>query len=149
MRSLVIAADYPWPKNSGSRLRLASTLQALRSCGDVDLFAIVSRTRQDFDPPPEGLGLSRVERCAIDDRPPSPMRFARSVARVTMPFEVPLHNRPVVSGAVRRFASGDYDVWWFFRVGAWVLAGRPDVVARRGGPRRPRGPEDPGPHLDS
>jgi len=128
MRTLVIAADYPWPQNSGSRIRLATTLQALRQCGDVDLFAIVSRSRQDFDPPPAELGLARVERCAIDDRPPSPGRFALSVARATMPFEVPLHNRPAVASAVRRFASGDYDLWWFFRVGAWVLAQRPDVA---------------------
>ena len=74
MRTLVIAGEYPWPENSGSRMRLATTLRALCQCGPTELVSIVPRGRRDFEPPEEGLDLARVGRITFDDRPPAGVR---------------------------------------------------------------------------
>ena len=127
MRTLVIAADYPWPQDSGSRLRLASTLRGLRACGETELFSIVPDHRTHLAPPPADAGVARVGHVTTDDAT-SPARFARSVARRGMPFEISVHNRPVVQGALSKFRTGHYDLVWCFRVRAWVLAGEPDFA---------------------
>jgi glycosyltransferase involved in cell wall biosynthesis len=130
VRTLVVAADYPWPVNSGSRLRLSATVEGLAAAGPTDLFAIVSDRRRDLDPPPDTLGPSRVEHIGVDDRP-SPAGWARALARRDMPFELPVHRRARVSAALAKFASGatdPYDLVWCFRVRAWVLAGEPALA---------------------
>jgi glycosyltransferase involved in cell wall biosynthesis len=137
LRTLVVATDYPWPGNSGSRLRLSATVHALRSCGDVDLFAAVSDTRTDFAPPPVGLDLGRVEHVAIDDRPPGATDYLRALGHRWLPFEIPRRARREVQHHLHRFTSGPgpgqvspapddpppYDLVWYFQVRAWVLAG--------------------------
>jgi glycosyltransferase involved in cell wall biosynthesis len=128
MRTLVVATEYPWPRNSGSRLRLATTLQALAGCGEVDLFSAVSLFRTDFDPPPPTLGLRRVERIAIDDRPPQPADYLRALAHPRAPFELPRRAGAVVRRALGQFSSGPYDLAWYFQVRAWVLAGAPPLA---------------------
>lgn len=128
MRSLVVAAEYPWPVNSGSRIRLSSTLRGLVSCGPTDLFSIVSDKREDFAPAPDTFGLERAEVLAIDDSAPSPAAIAGSLAFSRTPFELPMRARAKVEGALGRFAQGPYDLVWFFRVRAWVL-GRDRVSA--------------------
>jgi glycosyltransferase involved in cell wall biosynthesis len=127
MRTLVIAADYPWPQNSGSRLRLAGTLRGLRACGPVELFSIVPTHRSDLAAPPAAAGVARVGHVTIDDATSLP-RFVRSVARVGLPFEIPVHNRPAVRAALERFRTGHYELIWCFRVRAWVLAGEPEFA---------------------
>lgn len=122
VRTLLVAAEYPWPVNSGSRLRLLGTLRALQQCGPVDLLSIVSDQRRDFEPPPPEIGLERIERVAIDDRPPSSWRWAAALARRSVPYDLPVAPRTVVGPALRRFATGAYDCTWFFRVRAWTLA---------------------------
>ena len=123
MHTLVVATDYPWPRNSGSRLRLENTVTALAGLGPVDLFSAVSDTRTDFADPPAHLGLRRVEHIGIDDRPPRAGDTARALLRPDMPFELPLRARPVVSLALEAFRRGPYDLVWFFQMRAWVLAG--------------------------
>ena len=123
MRTLVVATEYPWPRNSGSRLRLSNTIEGLSRCGPVELFSAVSGARNDFDPPPKRPVLERVERIAIDDRPPSPRDIARRILQPSVPFELPLRGRGVMSSALRDFVTGSYDLVWFFQVRAWVLAG--------------------------
>ena len=125
MRTLVVATEYPWPRNSGSRLRLATTLAGLRVLGDVDLFSAVIETRTDFAPPPDELGLDRVERITIDDRPPAAGDYIRAIGRPWAPFELPLRNQAAVRRAVARFAFHSYDLVWYFQVRSWVLAGSP------------------------
>ena len=124
----MVATEYPWPRDSGSRMRMATTLQALRRCGPVELFTAVSATRRDFAPPPPDLGLDRVERIAIDDRPPGAGDVARFVARPSDPFEMALRARPTVRAALARFASGHYDLVWYFQAHAWVLSGPPRLA---------------------
>ncbi|HXQ59593.1 MAG TPA: hypothetical protein VN799_05825, partial [Acidimicrobiales bacterium] len=136
MRTLVVATEYPWPVNSGSRLRLATTLEALRACGPVDLFSVVAKSRVDFNPASRELGLERVERITIDDRPPGVADYVRALRLAWAPFELPLRNRPVVQRALRDFTSdadasqgqgGRYQLVWYFQVRAWVLAGGPSI----------------------
>ncbi len=125
-----MAAEYPWPVNSGSRIRLSSTLRGLRACGDVDMFSIVSNSRTDLADPPKDDAPDRWTLAAIDDAAPGPVRFAESLARVDLPFEIPWRSRPTITAALDRFASGPYDLVWFFQVRAWVLGGA--VPVRRG-----------------
>jgi hypothetical protein len=109
-------------------MRMATTLAALRRCGEVELFVAVSDTRADFaDPPPE-LGLARTERLAIDDRPPGPADYARFLVRPSDPFEMALRARAGVTDALGRFVSGRYDLVWFFQAHAWVLSGAPPLA---------------------
>jgi hypothetical protein len=119
MRTLVIAADHPWPTNSGSRIRLASTLKGLARLGEVELFSIVSANRTDFEAPPEGLGVTRVAKVAIADGQ-TPGGIAGSLVS-GMPFETPMQHRRKVREALASFATGSYDLVWCFRVRAWVL----------------------------
>jgi glycosyltransferase involved in cell wall biosynthesis len=137
MRTLVVATEYPWPRNSGSRLRLATTLQALRSCGTVDLFAVVSEARSDFADPPDELDLGRVRRVAIDDRPPRLGDYMRTLWRPAAPFELPRRARREVQRALLGFVSenapigrapGAYDLVWYFQVRAWVLGASPALA---------------------
>ncbi|HXW38713.1 MAG TPA: hypothetical protein VEJ44_03380, partial [Acidimicrobiales bacterium] len=127
MRTLVVAAEHPWPTNSGSRQRLAATLSGLGSRGPVDLFSVVSTARSDFDDPPAEAGVERVGRVAIDDSPRLG-GWVRAAPRPSMPFELPAGQRREVRRALGEFASGDYDLVWCFRVRAWVLAGQPDMA---------------------
>jgi glycosyltransferase involved in cell wall biosynthesis len=127
VRTLVVATEYPWPRNSGSRLRLGNTLEGLCACGPTELFSAVSESRIDFVDPPPSVPLERLERIAIDDHPPRPADVVRRLARTTMPFEMPLQARRTMSAALRRFVAGPYDLVWFFQGRAWVLSG--DVIA--------------------
>ena len=127
MRSLVVAADYPWPRNSGSRIRLSLTLEGLARCGPVDLFALVSANRRDLDPPPPSAAPERVEHVGIDDAATWRDRV-RALTRRDLPFELPAHETARVSGALARFVDGApaaYDLVWCFRVRAWLLGGEP------------------------
>jgi glycosyltransferase involved in cell wall biosynthesis len=133
VRTLVVATEYPWPRNSGSRMRLDNTLEALRACGPVDLFSVVSKTRVDFAPPPPELGLGRVQHLAIDDRPPGAGDLLRGLRRPWAPFELPMRDRRIVRRELARFASapsgtddpGPYNLVWYFQVRSWVLGGMP------------------------
>jgi glycosyltransferase involved in cell wall biosynthesis len=109
---------------------MASTLRGLRACGEVDMFSIVSNSRTDLAAPPKGDAPDRWTVAAIDDAAPGAVRFAESLARVDLPFEIPWRNQSAITTALDRFVSGPYDLVWFFRVRAWVL-GRA-VSVRRG-----------------
>ncbi len=125
MRTLVIAGDYPWPEDRGPRLRLSMVLRGLRRCGPVELFSVVSRFRTDLDQPDPSLGLDRVSWVGFDNRPPSGVRLAPSLPRPRMPLGLPWQDGPTVRRALARFASGRYDLVWFFGARPWVLAGEP------------------------
>src|ERR1700679_4296614 len=100
MRTLVVATEFPWPLNSGSRLRLANTVEALSLCGPTELFSAVSEGRSDFAAPPANLALERFERLAIDDPPPGTRDASACLTEPTIPFEMPVRARALVSSAV-------------------------------------------------
>jgi glycosyltransferase involved in cell wall biosynthesis len=116
MRTLVVAGEYPWPANSGSRLRLATMLGGLASCGPTDLFAILPLARTDIDPPDGAPGLDRVGHVAFDDGPPTGFGRLVVVASPRTPFELPGHDGGAALRALTRFAHGRYDLVWYFGI---------------------------------
>ena len=123
MRTLVIAGDYPWPTDTGARLRLAMILRGLARCGPTELFSVVSKFRTDFGAPDDTMGLARVGRMGFDNRIPSGRPLLRTLCQPSMPLGMPWRDRPGVREAVERFATGRYDLVWFYGLRPWVLAG--------------------------
>ena len=125
MRTLVIGGDYPWPEDRGPRLRLAMVLRGLRRCGSVDLFSAVSIHRRDFDPPDPRLGLDRVCWVGFDNAPPTGAALVANLVRPNLPLGMPRQDSATVRRALARFASGRYDLVWYFGARPWVLVGQP------------------------
>jgi glycosyltransferase involved in cell wall biosynthesis len=128
MRTLIIAGEYPWPENSGSRLRLLTVLRGLARCGPTELFSIVPQGREDFGPPDETVGLARIGRIGFDDRPARGLSLVAALARLSMPLGVPSRDRAKASRAVARFMKGPYDLVWYFGIRPWVLVGEVDAA---------------------
>ncbi len=124
MRTLVVAYEYPWPTNSGSRLRLLTTLDALSGCGPTELFSITPDDRSDIDEPDPSFGLEKVGRVEVR---PGGARLG-GLAQPLLPLAIPMGDRRRVSRALAQFATGAHDLVWCFDVRAWVLAGAPDLA---------------------
>ena len=118
MRTLVVAYEYPWPANSGSRLRLLTTLYGLCGAGPTELFSITSVSRTDIDEPDPTLGLEKVGRITV--QPVGAVR--RSVARPWLPAALGDPRPRPGRRALAQFTSGSYDLVWCFDVRAWVVA---------------------------
>ena len=128
MRTLVIADDYPWPENSGSRIRLLTTLQGLTSCGPTELFSVIPNVRNDFDPPEPSLGLANVGRTGHVNHQVSGLRLLAALARSSLPTTLPTSERSNIRSDLEAFTSGRYDLVWCFGALAWVLAGEPSLA---------------------
>jgi polysaccharide biosynthesis protein PslH len=128
MRTLVIAGDYPWPTDTGARLRLAMILRGLVRCGPTELFSIVSKFRTDFGASEDTAGLANVGRIGFDNRIPSGRPLLPTLLRASMPLGMQWRDRPEVSQSLRRFVSGHYDLVWFFGARPWVLSGEPSLA---------------------
>jgi glycosyltransferase involved in cell wall biosynthesis len=124
MRTLVVAYEYPWPTNSGSRLRLLTTLHALSQCGPTQLFSITPGDRADFGQPEQSIGLTDVGLV----RGRSRGTLIRGVTHPLLPSAIPVADRHRVADALAQFASGRYDLVWCFDIRGWVLAGRLDLA---------------------
>jgi glycosyltransferase involved in cell wall biosynthesis len=122
VRTLVVAGEYPWPDNSGSRLRLATVLRGLARCGPVELFSILPAARTDIAPPDPGAGLVRFGHVAFDDRPP--MGVGRLRAAVSgVPFALPRPDGGASLRTLVHFAHGRYDLVWYVGIRPLVLCG--------------------------
>jgi polysaccharide biosynthesis protein PslH len=128
MRTLVIAGDYPWPTETGTRLRLSMILRGLLRCGPTELLSVVSKFRTDFGDLEEGAGLDKVGRFGLDNRIPQGVGLAPTLYRPSMPLGMAWHDRPKVTEAAKRFVSGHYDLVWFFGIREWVLTGEPSTT---------------------
>jgi len=128
MRTLVIAGEYPWPENTGSRIRLAMILRGLQRCGPTELFSVVSKFREEFGPPDGSQDLAKVGRVGFDNRPPSALALVPALLRPGTPIGLPRRDRALVQRAIDRFMSGRYDLVWFFGPRPWGLAGQPVVA---------------------
>lgn len=96
MRTLVVAREYPWPANSGSRLRLLTTSHGLGGLGPTDLFSITSDERTDIDEPDGAIGFENVGRVTVRS---DGARLGR-LARQLMPAALPLADRDRVCRAL-------------------------------------------------
>ena len=128
MRTLVIAGDYPWPESIGPRIRLSMVLRALRRCGPVELFSLISQFRTDVEPPDSALGLERVTRTGFDNRSPRRLQLAANALRLWLPLSMPIGGRPTAERALVRATSGGYDLVWVFGARPWVLCGQPRLA---------------------
>lgn len=120
MRTLVIAGEYPWPENSGSRMRLMTTVLGLCPLGPTELFSVVPGGRRDFDPPELGGGLEKAEYATYDQEAAG---VTDALLRPWLPFGLPLGERPALRTALERFATGTYDLVWYFGLRPWLLVG--------------------------
>ncbi len=112
MRTLVVAGEYPWPANSGSRLRLLTILRGLRRCGPTDLFSLVPEGRSDFGEADQAVGLARVGRLGVQDRPRRGPEAAVALVSPRAPFELSRRDADRATRAVARFRQGRYDLVW-------------------------------------
>ncbi len=127
MRTLVIAGDYPWPESIGPRIRLSMVLRALRRCGPLELFSLISQFRADVDPPDPVLELDRVTRTGFDNRPPRRLQLVGSAVRLWLPLSMPIGGRTTAERALVRATTGRYDLVWVFGARPWVLCGQPHL----------------------
>ena len=123
MRTLVVAFEYPWPTVSGSRIRLLTIIRALARLGPVELFAIVPADRTDFGEADEAV-LARSAQVAVR----SAHLSQATLSHPAFPAEIPLQDGPEVRRSLDQFASGAYDLIWFFDIRAWLLAAMPTTV---------------------
>ena len=121
MRSLVIAYEYPWPVNSGSRHRLSTTLQALSRCGPTRLFSITPASRTDFGEPDPALRLEGVRRVPVE----AARGGVGSLVHPLLPSTIPTTARREVTRALAAFSGAAPDLVWFFDLRSWVLSGGP------------------------
>ncbi len=120
LKILVIGPIYPWPASFGGRMRLATTIDALRSVGTVDLFVAARDHNSQRDEPDEGT----VRRLGVCDFP----RFRRSVVerlswfmRSDLPLELTGRDWSALRRAFADFVAGErYDVVWVSRLESYV-----------------------------
>lgn len=131
---LVVAGEYPWPLNSGSRRRLSAVLTGLSGLGSVDLFSVVPAVRTEFDPPPPTSTVTQATHVGFDDRPPQGSERLRLWLGRAWPMQLPRRHHPELVRAFEEFLAtgGEYDLVWFYGVRPWVFLGdlcpRPSVL---------------------
>jgi polysaccharide biosynthesis protein PslH len=124
MRTLVIAGDYPWPTDTGTRMRLSMTLRGLRRCGPTELLSVISKFRTEFGDPEQAAGLEKVAKFGLENRIPQGIGLVPTLYRPSIPLAMAWRDRPMVTEAADRFMSGRYDLIWFFGIRQWVLTGQ-------------------------
>jgi glycosyltransferase involved in cell wall biosynthesis len=125
MRTLVIAGDWPWPGDTGSRLRLAMVLRGLMRNGPTELVSVVSKFRSDFDPADDAFGLTSATRVGYDNRTPGPLGLTPTLVRPSMPIGLPWRDRDHVCRALSAHLRREHDLIWVFGARSWVLSGEP------------------------
>jgi polysaccharide biosynthesis protein PslH len=115
MRILVVSHTFPWPENSGARLRVANIARALSRAGEVDLFCMVSRNeRREADEVIPNLDepIARVG-CSI--RRGVPYRVgtvARWMVGSRLPYEIGPRDYSGVRSELSAWAKPPYDLVW-------------------------------------
>jgi glycosyltransferase involved in cell wall biosynthesis len=115
MRVLVVSHTFPWPENSGGRLRVANIVRALSRIGEVDLFCMVSRNESresneiipTLDEPIARIG------CGIRRGVPYRVRrVARWMVGSRLPYEIGARDYSGVRAALQSWAQPPYDLVW-------------------------------------
>jgi glycosyltransferase involved in cell wall biosynthesis len=109
-------------------MRLANVVAALAELGEVDLFALLRRSRREPATLPPGIALSRVATVRYP-LPPAAWRWRPAwLARRGVPWEV-VKATAAVSGRpeFEQFAEPTYDVVWFSTAALFAWMGRPQL----------------------
>ena len=103
-------------------MRLMTTVQALSALGPTELFSVVPRGRQDIGTPDLAGNLEKVGHTTYDQASTGP---GAALVRPWLPFSLPIRERTAVGSALAGFASGDYDLVWYYGIRPWLLARAP------------------------
>lgn len=127
MKILVVARTFPWPTDSGGRIRIANTVGALQPLGDVDVF-VAARSETSIDDVP-AAHVHRIGTCRYPPSSLTAMGRLRWLRRPGFPLELVDRDFSSVRHAFARFIEGErYDLIWVSRLPTAVALGRlPDA----------------------
>jgi hypothetical protein len=115
MRILVVSHTFPWPENSGGRLRVANIARALSRIGEVDLFCMVSRneSRESDDVIPTlDEPLARIGYGIRRGVPYRVRRVAKWMVGSKVPYEIGARDYSGVRAELEKWAQPPYDLAW-------------------------------------
>jgi glycosyltransferase involved in cell wall biosynthesis len=118
MKILMVSRWFPWPANTGSRIRTLGVLSALVELGDVDLFVLNSRDRQPVVPP--DARLVRLGVGPSTDPGYQGIRRVEWAVRGRVPFELFSRDYSGLRRAFQEWAGSDYDAIWVNRAESYV-----------------------------
>jgi hypothetical protein len=120
---LCVSEEYPWPENTGYRIRLSNTIRALCELGEVDVFiALNDGIERDQRVVPDDVAVARLE--VVTERPPK-----RKVVRLLrwlvgrLPLELLWRRWTRARRRFRQWRRPRYDVVWFSHVDGKVALG--------------------------
>ncbi len=126
MRILVVADRFPWPITGGGFMRLARTIEALSEVGEVQLFHLAERNRDDHVVPPD-VSLSRVGSAPYPEPSPAWRWRASWLTHGGIPLEIATRLADAAPRlAFESWAEDRYDLVWFLPLAPFVWLGRPD-----------------------
>jgi glycosyltransferase involved in cell wall biosynthesis len=119
MPILVVADEFPWPPVNGSRIRLATHVEALCELTDVELLCVCDRPDPDDRVAPRRTGLTRVE---VVDRAPITRSWRDTAGWLgsDRPRELRWRSWDHVRRHVRSWAAPRYDLVWFADVASYL-----------------------------
>lgn len=127
MRILIVASDFPWPQIQGGHLRLATSIEALATLGETDLFSFCDERRATPTVPPS----IRVARLKTAEHPESQHPLSWRIAWLTrrgIPLEVRMqHTHSPARLALESWVAQHYELVWFDRAATYEVMGRPHL----------------------
>jgi glycosyltransferase involved in cell wall biosynthesis len=132
VRILFVSDEFPWPPDTGYRIRVANAFEAVASVATVDLFVASDRRQPDDRRVPAHVSINRL--CAIDR--PILRRTARSTLswlRSGQPRAVAWRPWREILPVFEDFARAQsYDAVWYSQTEVFVaLAGGAAVAGTR------------------
>lgn len=106
MRILAVSDFYPWPEDSGGRMRFGTVVRALADVGTVDVFALASRSHE-VPPPPH------VSRFAVGTRASRAAGGLAWFATGRLPSALQRRHYREARASFTAWALPDFDVAWF------------------------------------
>lgn len=109
MRILVVSDFYPWPEDSGGRLRLGAVVRALAGLGTVEVFALSTRSAGAAPP-------SEVTRFAVGARRVTGPRGAARIGWLVaggLPSELHRRDYRGARSTFSAWSAGGFDLAWF------------------------------------
>jgi glycosyltransferase involved in cell wall biosynthesis len=126
MRILVVSHTFPWPENSGGRLRVANIARALSRIGEVDLFSLVSRneSRESNEVIPTlDEPLARIGYGIRRGVPYRVGRVAKWMVGSRLPYEIGAGDYSGVRSELMAWAQPPYDLVWVSHADSFSAVG--------------------------